>query len=161
MVENQLMLEGERLDQISSITLGETELDVLGEKNRYADVSELPEGEYLLVYNHQSGSVETSIEVQTKPNPQAEFWTKQISASEIKFYAKNIVGAGKVQFFHNGNEVAWVRAEDDDDPKLRVVSSGPMVGANYLVRTREMIEGKNVFEIYVDGERVLRRAQGG
>lgn len=78
-------------------------------------------------------------------------WTKKISDTEIKLYAKNLVSAGKIQFFHNGNEVAWVRAESEADPKLRTAN-----GSSYLVRTRELMAGKNVFEIFVDGERVRR-----
>jgi hypothetical protein len=68
-------------------------------------------------------------------------------------YAKNIVGAGKVQFFHNNKEIAWVRAADALNPKLRAAN-----GAFYLVRTVELVDGKNVLEVYIDGERVRRTA---
>lgn len=71
-------------------------------------------------------------------------------------YAKHVVGAGKVQFFHNGNEVAWVKAADLRDPKLSVVN-----GSTYLVRTVELVSGKNVLEIHVDGKRVWRAAYSG
>jgi hypothetical protein len=87
--------------------------------------------------------------------PQAS--SKKISDSEVKVYAKNLVGAGKVQYFVNGLEVAWVRAADSTDPKLRSAN-----GAYYLVRTVELVAGqKNVIEIYVDGERVKRAAYAG
>ena len=33
-----------------------------------------------------------------------------------------------------------------------------MTGANYLVRTVDLLEGKNILAIYVDGERVRRTA---
>jgi hypothetical protein len=80
------------------------------------------------------------------------FWTKDIGNGEVKLYAKNIVGAGKIQFFHNGNEVAWIKAVDALDPKLRAAS-----GSFYLVRTLKLVSGKNVFEITDDGVRVVRR----
>jgi len=91
-------------------------------------------------------------------------WTKRmVSATgtptaEVKFYAKNPVGVGKVQFMLNGREIAWVRAIDATDPKLRTVASGPMAGVSYLVRTITLQPGKNALEIYVDGERVRRVA---
>ena len=82
------------------------------------------------------------------------YWPKKLNDSSVKMYAKNIVGAGKVQFFLNGKEVAWVRAADANDPKLRTAN-----GFQYLVRTVTLKAGmKNVLEIYVDGERVRRAA---
>jgi hypothetical protein len=80
-------------------------------------------------------------------------WTKLQTDGTAKMYAKNIVGAGKVQFFHNNKEIAWVRAADALNPKLRAAN-----GAFYLVRTVELVAGKNVLEVYIDGERVRRTA---
>jgi hypothetical protein len=71
----------------------------------------------------------------------------------VRVFALDVVGAGKVQFFLNGREIAWVRAVDESDPKLRAHPTGA-----YLVRNRALAEGKNVIEIYVDGERVRRVA---
>lgn len=84
------------------------------------------------------------------------FWTKR-NGDNVKIYAKNIIGMGKVQFFVNGQEIAWIRAGTRSDPKLRVITEGHMTGASYLVRDKDLLAGKNVFEIYVDGERVERR----
>ena len=82
------------------------------------------------------------------------YWPKKLTDSSVKLYAKNIVGAGKVQFFLNGREIAWVRAADANDSKLRTAN-----GFHYLVRTVTLKAGmKNVLEIYVDGERVRRAA---
>jgi hypothetical protein len=81
-------------------------------------------------------------------------WTKNLGSGEVKMYAKNIVGAGKVQFMLNGEEIAWVRATSAADSKLRTAN-----GASYLVRTVDLVEGqKNVLEIYVDGVRAWRAA---
>lgn len=128
-------------------------------------VPDLSAGVYDLVVIHGSGRLSISdylivtSDVESEAIDSAKPWTTMISDNEIKLYFKNPAGQGKVQFFHNGNEVAWVNAEDASDEKLRVISSGPMTGANYLVRTRALVSGKNVFEIYLDGERVERRAQ--
>ena len=81
-------------------------------------------------------------------------WTKNLNDGTAKMYAKNIVGAGKVQFMLNGKEIAWVRATSAADSKLRTAN-----GASYLVRTVDLVEGqKNVLEIYVDGVRTTRTA---
>jgi hypothetical protein len=71
----------------------------------------------------------------------------------VRLFATDIIAAGKVQLVLNGREIAWVRALDNTDPKLRFAN-----GAYYLVRTIDLAEGKNVFEIFVDGERVRRVA---
>jgi hypothetical protein len=80
-------------------------------------------------------------------------WTKKIDGDSAKIYAKNIVGAGKVQFYLNGKEIAWVNASSAADSKLRTAN-----GASYLVRTVEFAAGKNVLEVYVDGVRTTRTA---
>lgn len=78
--------------------------------------------------------------------------------NQAKMYAKNPIGEGKVQFYLNGREIAWIRAVDETDPKLRLVTEGPMAGIGYLVRTVNLVGGKNAFEIYVEGERLRRTA---
>lgn len=95
-----------------------------------------------------------AIEIRQAEPPR--FWTKAVD-KEVKLYGLHVVGAGKVQFFQNGKEVAWIRADNDADPKLRVLKSGTLAGRDYFVRTRVPVAGKNVFEIYLNGERVLRR----
>jgi len=89
--------------------------------------------------------------------PAPAFWTSKKSDGTVKVYAKNIVRQGKVEFRVNGKEIAWVRAVDANDPKLRFAGD-----AYYLVRTVELVDNrKNVFEIYVDGKRVKRAAYSG
>ena len=79
-------------------------------------------------------------------------WTQLQSDGEtVKMYAKDPVGAGKIQFFADGKEIAWVNAVDEADPKLSYASSNP-----YLVRSVELKPGKNRFEIKLDGVRVWR-----
>jgi hypothetical protein len=52
-------------------------------------------------------------------------------------YPKDPIGVGKIQFVVNGREIAWVRAADETDPKLRLAGD-----SNYLVRTVELAAGK-------------------
>jgi len=78
-------------------------------------------------------------------------WTKLMEGDQVRLFAKNPVGAGKIQFFKDGKEIAWMNAIDETDPKLSFNSS-----AHYLVRTVDLTEGKNRFEIKVDGKRVWR-----
>ena len=81
-------------------------------------------------------------------------WTKNLNDGTVKMYAKNIVGAGKVQLMLNGEEIAWVRATSAADSKLRTAN-----GASYLVRTVELVKGqKNVLLIFVDGVQTTRTA---
>lgn len=79
-------------------------------------------------------------------------WTKmQSDGKTVKMYAKNPIGDGKIQFFVNGKEIAWINALDAADPKLSYASGNP-----YLVRSVTLQEGKNRFEIKLDGVRVWR-----
>jgi hypothetical protein len=78
--------------------------------------------------------------------------TRLIAENSLKVWAFGAVGAGKVQIMLNGREVAWVNAASDDDPKLR---------DGRLVRTLTLAAGRNVIEVYVDGERVSRRVATG
>lgn len=76
---------------------------------------------------------------------------KRISDVNAKVYARNIVGAGKIQFLLNGEEIAWIRAESATDPKLKESQFGP-----YLVRTINLAPGRNVVEIQLDGTNLRR-----
>jgi len=84
------------------------------------------------------------------PQPEFKAWAKRTSETEAKVYARNPIGAGKVQFLVNGRELAWVRAENSSDRKLRRAANG----VDYLVRTITLEPGKNRIEIKVDGVRV-------
>lgn len=74
---------------------------------------------------------------------------KDEAAGEVKVRLFDVVGAGKVQIFVNGKEIAWVNAVDASDFKLF---------DGYLVRTVSLVEGKTAIEVFVDGTRVQRWA---
>jgi hypothetical protein len=130
-----------------------------------ADLS-VPQGEYQLQLVGQSASggvftlafateiravslQETELEVDLE----LAVWTKKISDSQVKMYAKNVVGAGKIQFVANDSELAWVKATENLSPKLRSAN-----GFHYLVRTVNLQPGKNSLEFYQDGDRIRRNA---
>jgi hypothetical protein len=85
---------------------------------------------------------------------EARGWTRFLSdKNELKIYARDVVGAGKVTFMVNGRELAWIRAVDGTDPKLNVANDG-------IVRSvfvRDMLVGRNVIEIYQGNVRLDRR----
>ena len=80
-----------------------------------------------------------------------DFSTKKMASGEVKIYARGIVGVGKVQFFVNGKEIAWVRAVDATDPKLRILNKN-QAQTPYLVRTVSVKERVRI-EIRVEGQR--------
>jgi hypothetical protein len=85
---------------------------------------------------------------------EARAWTRFLSATnELKIYARDVVNAGKIQFIVNGTEIAWIRATSAADPKLNVASDG-MVRSVFV---RDMLQGRNVIEIFEDGVRIERR----
>jgi hypothetical protein len=90
----------------------------------------------------------------------ARGWTRAMADGTVKFYARDLVGAGKVRLMLNGREIAWVRAVDASDPKLNV---GPAQERDGILRivgpgTRwSLAAGRNVLEIYVGDTRLVRR----
>jgi hypothetical protein len=88
------------------------------------------------------------------------FWTSLKPDNQVKVYAKNVIGAGKVQIKVNGREIAWTRAVSATD--VDGASLNNAGGAYYLVRTVTLSFGvKTAIEIYVDGKRVSRNAYTG
>lgn len=86
------------------------------------------------------------------PVGESKTWAKRLAnGTQAKLYAKNIIGRGKVSLRFNGKEIAWVNALTADDKKIKIVGSD-----NYFLRTVNLIKGKNILEIYVDGKRTAR-----
>ena len=145
----------------SSTLIGETSVESDGSFELSPKI-EAAAGSYVLQISatlNDGEEITMAFELLVQGDQELAVWTKRLEGNaQAKLYAKSVVGKGKVQFYFNGKEIAWVRAIDETDPKLRVITSGPMTGANYLVRTVDLLEGKNILEIYVDGERVRRTA---
>jgi hypothetical protein len=138
--------------------------DLSGNLNAKIELpSDLDAGDYKLIVSGSSlltGPVRVALPIAVTQAVDMGFsvWTKKFGSAQGKMYAKNPGGAGKVSFRLNGKEIAWVRAVDGTDPKLRRVEDGPMAGVSYLVRTVNFVKGKNALEIFVDGKRVWRAA---
>ena len=101
-----------------------------------------------------------AVDVLAECQAQITAWTRALDDGTVKFYARGVVGSGKVRFVLNGREIAWVRAIDATDPRLNV---GPAAARDGLVRTVgpgsrwSLAAGRNVLEIYVGENRLVRR----
>jgi hypothetical protein len=135
----------------TATTIGELTVAADGSFTGTVSTDGVAPGNYALQINGLAADDKLrSISIATVvPQPDFKVWTKRISETEAKIYARNPIGAGKVQFFVNGKEVAWIRAEDSSDRKLRRAANG----FSYLVRTINLEPGKNRIEIQVDGVR--------
>jgi predicted outer membrane repeat protein len=145
----------------AKIFIGGVEVEVIEVIDNEAKfvVPDIAAGTYPIVIESNLGRITNLVDFVVGETPieasQAEFhgWTKRINDSQVKVYAKNPIGKGKIQFMFNGEEIAWVRAENEEEPKLRQAQ-----GFYYLVRTVELTPEKQAIEIYLDGERVWRAA---
>ena len=153
----QVTIPGSNLETVSEVTIGDSEAEsTITGGNLLVTIPEtLEPGTYDLVVSSSTGNVTISdaitvsgTAVNATEAPRGS--TIRID-DEVKVRVFNPAGAGKVQIFVNGEEIAWVRTEDPNDPKL---TNG------YLVRTVELAPGKNVIEIFVEGERIRRNAYG-
>jgi hypothetical protein len=153
----KVKIEGSALTSVSKVTIDGKDAKVKVNSEGEIEIvvpSDLANGTYDMVVTSASGllTVQDAVRVgptatllagDTKPS------TKLKDDGSVKVHVYNVIGAGKVQIFVNGVEVAWVNAEDGSDPKLL---------NDYLVRTIDLAEGKNVIEIYVNLKRVDRKA---
>ena len=164
-------IDGTKLDKVTKAYIDDKEVDVaLVNGKLIATIPEdLTPGTYNLKLDGSFGSVIlqdylTVLGSTTVTGNQDDMrtWTSiHEGKDKVRVIYKNPVGVGKVQFMLNGQEVAWVRATDATDPKLRGLEVNG-VEVPYLVRTVELTKGiKNAFEIYVDGVRVWRAAYFG
>jgi hypothetical protein len=156
-IGSKVSLSGLNLDQVETVSIAGVSAAASCSATSCSFVlpAGLAQGTYdlALIGSHGALSLASAITVLAEPasNKAVSAFTKRISDSEIKFYAMNLVGAGKVQLMLNGEEITWVNAKDSSDPKLRLAN-----GSSYLVRTVDLAAGKNRFEILVDGVRIFR-----
>ena len=151
-------MTGERLSSVTAVEVQGlvVEVNLVGDSLQFVLPAGLTSGRTDLVVISSFGRLTVQGALNIAEGNQSRFasWTKNLGSGDVKMYAKNIVGAGKVQFMLNGQEIAWVRAESISDPKLREAN-----GSHYMVRAVELVQGqKNVLEIYVDGVRAWRAA---
>jgi hypothetical protein len=156
------VLPGSNLSGVSKVSVAGLDVDVKVNSAGELEItvpSSLKPGVYDLVIVSDSGTLtvqdglrvaagSSSVGATSETRPS----TKLKEDNTVKVWVFDVVGAGKVQIFHNGKEIAWVNTTDSSDSKL---TSG------YLVRTVDLAPGKNVIEVYVDGIRVDRKAYTG
>jgi large subunit ribosomal protein L40e len=156
-IGKRLTLKGSRLASISSLRVAGVEVEglVVTETELSFIVPNAETGMQSMLVSSAFGLLSVQDALRVLPRVLvASYWTKKLSDSQVKLYAKNVVGVGKVQFFFNGKEIAWVRAIDATDPKLRTAA-----GSDYLVRTVNLVaEQKNTIEVFVEQVRVTRVA---
>ena len=110
----------------------------------------------VVVADNGTLTVQSAINIAGDASVSTGAGTKRTGDS-FRIYYFDPVNKGKVQFFVNGKEIAWVNATTDTDPKLRsTIKDG--LETNYLVRELDLTDGKNIIEVFVDGERVKRVA---
>ena len=162
--------EGSNLAGVQQVEIDGSEIEVDSSDIQFSFITPLTltAGSYDITVIHDEGKLtKTSALTITNALPtqsdaqQSSFWTKKISDAEVKMYFKNPVNQGKIQFFVNDQEIAWINATDSNDPKLRETNDGPMAGTSCLVRTVNLQPGKNALEIYQDGTRVWRASYTG
>lgn len=132
------------------VSLGEISVNASGAFSANLDLTSAKPGDYILQINGAApdGKIRSISVAANVLDVALKGWTKKLTDNQAKVYVKNVVAGGKVQIFVNGKEIAWVNAVDETDPKLRKAN-----GFNYLVRTINLVPGKNRVEIKVDGER--------
>lgn len=157
---SKVVIPGSNLSGVSKVEIGGVDAKVVvnsaGELEITVPVG-LAAGTYDLVVTSDSGKltvqdgirVSGSAAVSETNESTARPSTKLKEDNTVKVYVFDVVGAGKVQIMFNGKEIAWVNTADPNDSKLL---------NEYLVRTLELVDGKNVIEIFVDGKRVDRKA---
>jgi len=154
-----LSLSGSNLSSVSRVEVDGKPCELIANEDgelRIVLPSTLAAGNYDLVIYSSSGKLTVQDGVRVSGSPLAGSTDsvrpsskKDASSSTVKVRVFNVIGVGKVQIFVNGSEIAWINAEDAADPKLF---------DNYLVRTIELVDGKNAIEVFIDGVRVQRWA---
>ncbi len=168
-VGENVTISGTGLDDISSVRFGDTEASVTASENSASFVvPDVEPGPYTLTIESSNGSIGLQQQVTVLASgevvigdeaDETKGWTSKLNVSEVKMYAKNIQIGSKYQFFVNGEEIAWVRKNSETD--IEGSNLRQALGTDYMVRTVELMPGKNALEVFIDGTRVWRAAYGG
>jgi hypothetical protein len=150
-------LEGSRLESVTSVKIGSREvlgLEVTPTLLRFT-VPGVGIGSQDVSVTSIYGVISkaNAIEVLHRAVPAGSTSIRRLPDGKVRVAVSNVVGLGKVEIRHNGKVIAWVRAADQTDPKLKSVN-----GTTALIRTVSLRQGKNSIEVYVAGEREERKA---
>ncbi len=160
---------GERLSTVTRVTIGGLEAEMISTSDGLMTLQApagLAAGSYDIVMTSSSGRVTvmnaiviTGTSGAIQGGDRFRVWTRDQFDGTIKFYTRDVIGVGKIQFKVNGREVAWIRAADANDSKLNLGPAGDV--RDGMVRSVPVIPGKNALEIYLDGKRIWRAAYTG
>ena len=140
-----LTISGERLDQIERVAIGEsivTKSDIIFGENQMSFEVPLDAalGQQPIVVSGSFGSlsfqdgVEITAALAQSASQELRFEVSEMANGDLKLYAFGVIASGKVQFVVDGEEVAWVRAANSSDSKLRSMQQDGQT-IHYLVRT--------------------------
>jgi hypothetical protein len=154
----EVTYQGRKLQSVNEVVVSDVSMTIIAQSDDEItiEISALEPGNYSVELISGNGRITVldALTVYLEINTSTEapnFVTKRISDTEVKVYAKNAVGIGKVQFIVNGQEIAWVRTTDPQHSKLRTVMlNGEEV--SYLVRT-VIVDQKVRIEIRLNGDR--------
>jgi hypothetical protein len=150
-------LAGSRLESVTSVKIGSIEvlgLEVTPTLLRFT-VPGVGIGSQDVSVTSIYGVISkaNAIEVLHRAVPAGSTSIRRLPNGKVRVAVSNLVGLGKVEIRHNGKVIAWVRATDQSDPKLKSVN-----GTTALIRTVSLRQGKNSIEVYLAGEREERKA---
>lgn len=135
---------------LSGATLDEASLVVSGDAAGYEVVlpSSIKSGTFVDLETSLGGLRVNVPDVPIRPSSDTVKASIKRVGDKARVAVSSLVGVGKVQILVNGKEIAWVRAVDASDPKLRKSND-----VSYLVRSTSLVAGKNRIEILVNGQR--------
>lgn len=142
-------LNGAKLESVNEIKIGEFAVKptaVTADSVSFI-VPKLAPGTYDFTLVSGSGSITVQQGITVVASSAKAASIRKQADGTVKIYHLAPDGVGKIQLLHNGKEIAWF---DSSNPATASLRSG------YLVRTRMLVSGKNVFEVLVSGERVKR-----
>ena len=161
----EVVIKGSRLEQIDRVTIGSTVVEAADLTKSADELSfivplETETGQQSVIFSGSFGSLSMqggiSVTAAESFGAQAlRFEIRELENGDVKLYAFGVVNRGKVQFMVDGQELAWVRASNNLDPKLRSISS-PTGVDHYLVRTIRN-PGDQGIEFHLNGQLVQSR----
>lgn len=150
----RVAISGQHLDSVTSMSISGKSLNfslTLAGGLSFEFPEGLTAGKYDLLLRSSFGllTVQDVFEVRGGTsaailNPQVHAELKNIGDGLTKVYVFDVVGAGKVQIFANGKEIAWVNATENDDSKLRQLPNGD----GYLVRS---VSAEDLIQVLISG----------
>lgn len=147
-IGSEVTLQGSALGEVSGASIDSIDCPIVTQSESSLTISlpdELTPGSKDLTLNSASGKIVIQGALKVSRQAGESFTKSKVSINRkgdmVRYFVQNPVGLGKVQFFLNGKELAWVRALDGFDPKLKRMG--------YFVRTRALVSGVNKTEIRV------------